>query len=157
MTDHDARRRQLLQMIATAPLALALGCDAERGSQSTKVAAPEAKEALRKLIVCLGPWSAEEKTLADDFAARFVESRYTVGSFLPGSAKIVQSLAERFPTGVMADEVDLGPLSTAERELLTTLVQQIYSFVDVRFHVAKEPPFGQCVGDPTWHTKAPEK
>jgi hypothetical protein len=46
-------------------------------------------------------------------------------------------------------------LPADERELLVNLVSHLYSFVEVRFVVANEPPWGACQADRTRHTRAP--
>jgi len=52
-------------------------------------------------------------------------------------------------------EVDLNGLPPEERELLLTLVKQLYNFVEVRFLVSGEPPWGECPEDRLHHTQAP--
>jgi hypothetical protein len=156
MTDHDPRRRQLLQLLATAPLACALGCDLDRGKQTAKTSASTAEESLKRLIRHLGPWTPAQKRGADDFAVRFVNSELFGGSYLPESAELIQSLANRLPTDVMAaGKINLGELPVKERELLVQLVEQIYSFVEVRFQMSDQLPFGQCLGNRKAYTKPP--
>jgi hypothetical protein len=53
-------------------------------------------------------------------------------------------------------EVEMGDLSLEERELLLTLVRQIYDLLEVRYYVSGEPPFGECQMDATRHTRAPQ-
>lgn len=156
MSEYDPQRRRLLQLLATAPFALALGCDLDRDKQTpgTLKLSPEAS--LRKLIGYLGPWPVEEKGNAEDFASRFVNSELAMGTYPPDSGELIQRLASRFPDGALAAEtVDLSRLPAGERKLLIALVQQIYSLLEVRFLVSGEPPFGQCLGDRTRHTKPP--
>ena len=45
--------------------------------------------------------------------------------------------------------------SEQERELLLQLARDLYSLVEVRFFVSGIPPWGECLGDRTWHTRAP--
>jgi hypothetical protein len=106
------------------------------------------------LVLALGPWPEDDKERAEDFADRFVT--YAGSLYLPDSAATIQSLAGRLPAGAMAlEKIDLGDLSAEEREVLTQLTKQIYSFIEVRFFVASEPPWGRCLGERTWYTRAP--
>ncbi len=150
----NLNRRQFLnvgsKLVLTFPVAYAFGC----ASEKTLLLNPE--DSLKKLILLLGPWPAAEKQKAEDFARRFLKAKHAVEPYLPGSGTSIQSLARRFPAETMAiREINLGQLPTKERELLVGLTQQLYSFVEVRFDVANEPPWGHCQGDRLWHTRAP--
>jgi diphthamide synthase subunit DPH2 len=52
-------------------------------------------------------------------------------------------------------EIDLQDLPPEERELVIELTKQLYSFIEVRFIVSAEPPWGDCQTDRTRHTRAP--
>ena len=54
-----------------------------------------------------------------------------------------------------ADEIDLRELPEAERDLLVSLVQQLYSLLEVRFTIAGQPGFGECQRDAKWYTLPP--
>jgi hypothetical protein len=155
MKDHDPERRQFVRLVASLPIAFAFGCDTDRNRSGEDAPPLSPEESLRKLVIILGPWRTED-TGAEDFAARFVASSYAGGQYLPESSELVQSLASRFPDGVMAvTEVDLGGLPDEEQQLLLTLVSHLYSLIEVRFLVANEPPWGACQADRTRHTRAP--
>ena len=65
-------------------------------------------------------------------------------------------LAARFPAEAFSvHDIDLEDLPPGERELLVNLTQYLYSLVEVRFHVAGEPPWGECPEDRLRHTLAP--
>ena len=59
-----------------------------------------------------------------------------------------------FAQGVI-DWIDLEGVPTEERELVLQLTRDLYSLVEVRFYVSSVPPWGECLGDRTWHTRAP--
>ena len=145
---YELRRREFIQVLMSLPLGYAVGCAVERRTPG--------QTALDKLVLALGPWSAEDGARADEFVGRFLAADQVVGLYLPGSSTTIQSLARRFPDGAMAvGEVDLGPLPDEERELLVQLAQQIYSLVEVRFYVSSEPPWGECLGERTRYTQPP--
>ncbi len=153
--DSNLNRRQFLnisyKLVLSLPVAYVIGCGTDKSSPLN----PE--DSLKKLIFLLGPWSAAEKQKADDFANRFLKAKHAFKPYLPGSGKLVQSLAKRFPAESMAiNQINLQNLAPKERDLLITLTQQIYSYVEVRFDVANEPPWGLCQGDRLWHTKPPK-
>ncbi|MHC4694343.1 MAG: hypothetical protein ACYS67_16510, partial [Planctomycetota bacterium] len=103
------------------------------------------EESLKQLILLLGPWPETEKEKADNFINRFLNAEHVVTAYFPGSGRLVQDLARRFPSGaVAAKQIDLGNLSAKERELLIKLTKQLYSFIEIRFHVSGEPPWGEC-------------
>ncbi len=111
----------------------------------------------KKLIFLIGPWTFKEKSVAEDFAVRFLKAGH-INQYLPKSAKLVQSLAGRFPDNTWAvDNVNLKNIPKEEKELLVGLTKQLYSFVEVRFYVSNEPIWGQCQGDVNWQTKVPKQ
>jgi hypothetical protein len=149
MSGQKLGRRQFLQFAilrpVSLPILLAIGCTP--GRDKGVVLEPELspEESLKKLILLLGPWPRTEKEKADNFASRFLNAEHAVTAYLPGSNRLVQDLAHRFPSGVMAiKKIDLGKLSAKERELLIKLTKQLYSFIEIRFHVSGEPPWGEC-------------
>jgi hypothetical protein len=156
MTPVDEKRRLLLQLMAYAPVGFLIGCGTERAKTTDEVPLLSPEESLRKLILVLGPWTAESTPEAERFAGRFLRARHITDAYLPRSNKVVQSLASRFPRDVMAvREVSLNDLLAKERDLLFALSEQIYSLTEVRFLVAGEPPIGECQNDATFHTRAP--
>ncbi len=149
---HHYTRRRFLELsskaLITLPLVSAIGCDLDNSPILSS------EESLKKLIFLIGPWSKSEKQIAENFVKRFIKFNHTE-SYLPGSSKLVQSLANRYSLETMAiNEINMKNLPSEERELLIILTQQLYSFVEVRYYVAKEPPWGQCQGN-QWHTRAP--
>jgi hypothetical protein len=154
--EHDLERRELLRILVTLPVGLAVGCklgDPESADLSN-LSSPE--ESLRHLIQVLGPWPEAERQAAERFAERFLAAPHAVAPFLPDSGELVQSLAARFPAGVFAvPEIVLEDLPPSERELMLSLTQYLYSLVEVRFHVAGEPAWGLCPEDRLRHTLGP--
>lgn len=149
-------RRTVLRFLLTLPLALFFGCKPRVQTPIVEAPAPSPEEALRRLILLVGPWDEGQRKPAEDFARRFLATENAVSPYLPASAATVQSLAGRFPAGAMAvAEVDLAALPEEERELLLQLCRQLYTYVEVRFFVNGEPPWGQCQKDHLRYTRAP--
>lgn len=156
MIDAGINRRQFLKVLISLPLAYTIGCQPEQKDSAAVKFLLSPEESLRKLLFILGPWPAGDREEAKDFARRFLTSKYTVSSYLPESGELVQSLAARFPDGVMAvHEINLRGLPAKEKDLLMKLVRQLYSFIEIRFYAAHEPPWGECGGGRMRHTRAP--
>jgi len=154
--DTFLERRELLKVLLTLPVGLTVGCDLGGPDSADRSPLLSPEESLTRLIQLLGPWSESERRATERFAERFLASQYAVGNFLPGSSELIRSLAGRFPADAIGfREVDLNGLPPEERELLLTLVKQLYSFVEVRFLVSGEPPWGECPEDRLRHTQAP--
>jgi hypothetical protein len=155
MSRHELKRREFLEILMALPLGTAIACSSEAGRPLSDVPV-SAQEAMKKLVRVLGPWSDAEAAQAEDFAHRFVAASHVVGSYFQESRAGLESLAARFPDGTMAEgELDVGGLPAEERELAVQLTRDLYSLVEVRFFVSNIPPWGECLGDRTWHTRAP--
>jgi len=149
-------RRTVIRFLLTLPLTLFFGCKPRVLTKAAEAPAPGPEEALRRLVLLVGPWGEGQRVQAEDFAGRFLAAGNAVSPYLPTSAAVVQSLAARFPAGAMAvAEVDLAALPEEERELLLQLSRQLYTFVEVRFFVNGEPPWGECQKDHLRYTRAP--
>ena len=152
--DNVTKRRFLnlgTKFLAFIPLAGVIGCIPNQASKLT----PE--DALKKLIFIIGPWSVKDKSSAEDFAKRFLKTDNTNRQYLLKSAQLIQSLADYFPDNTWAvNDINLSKLTKEEQEILVRLTKQLYSFVEVRFYVSNEPPWGMCQGDSNWHTRVPE-
>jgi len=146
--ENVTRRRFVIQcskLLAFIPLAGVVSCVGE-----SKLSA---EESLKRLVYIIGPWSIEDQSLAEDFANRFLATDYAK-DYLPGSINLIQSLSKQISKETTnVKEIDLGGIPIEEQELLITLSKQLYSFVEVRFYVSGEPPWGVCQGDPKWHTR----
>ncbi len=156
MKTSDLNRRQFLRILVSVLVTFAIGCDREQLKTviDTPLLSPE--ESLKKLILLLGPWPDKDREKAEDFAGRFLKAGHTVDPYLPESDNLVQSLASRFPADAMSmREINLQGLPEKEKELLMNLVSQLHGFVEVRFYISHEPPWGECQGDRTGYTKAP--
>jgi len=152
----DIGRRTILRILLTLPLALLFGCKLRDLVPAAKAQTPSPEDALRQLILLVGPWDERHRDQAEDFANRFLASETAVSPYLPASAAALQSIVGRLPSGEMAvDEINLVFLPGNERELLLQLTRQIYTYVEVRFFVNGEPPWGQCQSDPQAYTRAP--
>lgn len=158
MKRHEIERRELLRLLASLPIGLAIGCETGGPIAPARVAALGPRDSLKKLILLLGPWSEADRDAGDDFVRRFLAAESLAGPYLTGSAEVLRSLASRFPDETMAvGEVDLASLPPEERDLLVSLAKQLYSFVEIRFLLSGDPPYGQCQGDPLRHTRAPDQ
>jgi hypothetical protein len=149
MRKNKLGRRQFLRLAisrpASLPMVFVIGCDSVRQKAAVVAPALSPEESLRKLILLLGPWPSAEKERAENFAMRFLKAEHAVTPYLPGSSGLIQSLASRFRADTVAvKEIELRKLPANERELLMNLVRQLYSFIEVRFIVSNEPPWGEC-------------
>jgi hypothetical protein len=148
MSVSEWKRREFISVLLSLPIGYTLGCTGKSGASAQK--------ALGKLVLALGPWSNADREQADEFAARFLAAEQLVGLYLPKWNAAIESLARRFPDGAMSvGEVDLAALSADERVFAVQFVQQLYSLIEVRFEIANEPRWGQCLGERTRYTQDP--
>lgn len=158
MKKFSPERRRFLGFLASLPLVFTLGCDRSGKRVAVTPATLGPEESLNKLLLTLGPWHSEEREKAEDFAKRFLKAEGAGSAYLSSSGKLVQNLASRFPDDSFAlKEIDLTGLSGEERELLLNLVTQLYNYIEVRFFVSNEPPWGECQPDRTRYTLPPAK
>jgi hypothetical protein len=160
MSNPRLGRREFLWLAVSAPVSLpilsAAGCDSAKRTPTVIASQSGPKESLKKLILMVGPWPAEQKEQADDFARRFLAAEHTVSPYLPKSSRSIQSLAGRLPDDVMfAEKIDLSKLPAEERRLLTNLTAHLYSFVEIRYMLCKQPPQGECQSAGLPYTSAP--
>ncbi|MHC4369455.1 MAG: hypothetical protein ACYSW8_17735 [Planctomycetota bacterium] len=160
MSSRKLGRREFLWLAVSGPVSLPIlssaGCDSPK--RTPTVLAPQLgpKESLKKLILMVGPWPADQREQANDFTRRFLANGHTLAPYLPQSSKSIQSLAGRFPNDMMfAEKIDLARLPTDERRLLTNLTAHLYSFVETRYMLCKQPPQGECQSAGLPYTSAP--
>lgn len=150
--ENITRRRFVIQssrLLAFLPIAAAVGCFSNTDSKLS----PE--DALKRLIYIVGPWTLEDKLRAENFAKRFLQTSHA-DPYLPKSVKLIQSLTEELSEEIIAvKEIGLDNIPEEEQEILLNLTKQLYSFVEVRFYVSNEPPWGQCQDSSKWHTRIP--
>jgi len=146
------RRKFVIQnakLLAFIPFAGVVGCISDKDSRLSS------EDSLKRLIYIIGPWSIEDRLIAEDFAGRFLKSIHA-NQYLPKSNKLIESLSKYISEETLDDkEIDLKNIPNEERVILISLLEQLYNFVEVRFYASKVPPWGQCQGDPLWHTKVP--
>jgi len=151
--ENITRRRFVIQssrLIAFIPFAGVIGCLSETDSKEG------AEESLKRLIYIVGPWTLEDQSIAEDFAKRFLATDYAK-QYLSKSVNLVKSLSTQIPKEpAVVSEIDLNNLPKEEQELLITLTQQLYSFVEIRFYTSNEPSWGECQGNSRWHTRIPK-
>lgn len=155
MEIRDRSRREFLKLLAALPVVYMAGCDTGTQTLSGKPELLSAEESVRKLISLLGPWKSRSE--ADDFVRRFLTDDERISPYIPDGGKSLQSLASRFPdTETATERIDLGGLPEEERTLLLELSKQLYTFIEVRFLISGEPPWGVCgADDPLRYTRAP--
>ena len=150
-------RRLLLGGLVSLPMAFVFGRDWSLFKAADAASPLSPRASLKKLALLLGPWRGVDREEAEDFASRFVAAKHAVRPYFPEASQLIQSLASRFPASTIATkEINLSDLNAKEKELLIALVKQLYSFVEVRFIVSDKPPWGACLGDGMWHTRAPK-
>ena len=148
MRGYELKRREFIQVLLSLPLSYVVACSGEERTVE--------QESLSRLVLALGPWSADDRELAEEFVGRFLAAEHMVGLYLPESSTVIQRQARRFPEGVMSvGDVDLATLSEEEREFVVGFIQQLYSLVEVRFFISNEPRWGACLGERTRYTQAP--
>ncbi len=158
MKEDKLNRRQVLELLVFLPVGLATGWTIGGRDQISKPTALSPEESLEKLVILLGPWSPDEKNIAEDVAKRFVNSEHAGGSYLSESSEVIQALATRFPDPEShLKRVDLRNLTNQEQELLMNLVRHLYSLIEVRFLSSNEPPAGECLMDALRHTLDPTR
>ncbi len=146
-------RRDFLRIASMAPFALTLGCGRE-AHQSM-----ETEEALKALILAIGPWGEDRRDEANDCVTRFLAARTVSDPFL-AQGNVTRGLAERAPfrdRPMALQSLDFSNYSDADKGLLTSLVAQFYGFFEVHYHhVAGMPEVGVCAGR-EWYTYAPSE
>ncbi len=153
MKEKGFSRRNFLRLASAAPLALTLGC----GSEDR--AALEAEDALRILILAIGPWGEDRRSQADNFVTRFIPASAVSGSFL-AQRETLKSLTNRAPfrdRPMALQSLDLRQYSDAEMDLLASLTAQIYSLYEVHYHhVGGMLDAGIC-GGREWYQSSPSE
>ncbi|PRX57507.1 hypothetical protein [Flagellimonas meridianipacifica] len=151
--EKSTRRQFVIQssrLLAFLPFVSSMGCISDHDSKFRK------EDSLKRLIYIIGPWTLEDKILAEDFAIRFIKSNHA-DKFLPKSVQLIQSLSKQMTRDKMAiKEINLANMPKEEQDLLMHLSKQLYSFVEVRLYISKEPPWGQCINNSRWHTRIPK-
>lgn len=147
-------RRALLRSAVAAPFLLAWGCGREDAVRS------EEEEALRVLLRALGPWKEDRLGQAEDFLDRYLVSGETVAPLF-ARAKVARRLVDREPfrdRPLALDDLDLSTFSGDEQELLTLLVEQLYSTFEVQFvHVGGALDLGVCAGLESYTQAPPDR
>jgi len=153
MTERAFSRRIFLRLASAVPFVLTLGWGRESH------AALKAEDALRILMLALGPWGEDRKSQADDFVTRFISAKAVSGFFLE-QGETLDILINRTPfcdRPMALQSLDLGLYSDAEQDLLTSLTARIYSLFEIHYHhVGGMPDAGIC-GGREWYQSSPSK
>ena len=153
MEEKGLSRRTFLRLASAAPFALTLGCGSEGH------AALEAEDALKILILAIGPWDEDRRSQADNFVTRFITASAVSGSFL-ARGEALKNLINRTPfrdRPMALQSLDLAQYSDAEKVLLTSLTAQIYSLYEVHYHhVGGMSDAGIC-GGREWYQSSPSE
>lgn len=149
-------RREFLKALIALPGWFVLACNGEeRQETGVHIDSRSSEEAIKKLVILLGPWSASEKEEAENFANRFIAASNNTNPYLPKSGELIQSVASRLSTrSGNLNEIDLKEFPGEERQLLIQFVQQLYSYLELRNRICKEPQFGECQIDKIFYTRA---
>jgi hypothetical protein len=119
----------------------------------------EVEEALRILIMAIGPWSEDRRDQANDCATRFLAA-YTVSDPFLAQGGVARDIANRTPfrdRPMALQSLDFSGYSDAEKGLLTTLIAQLYGLFEVHYHhIAGMPDVGVCAGR-EWYTRPPSE
>ncbi len=154
MKDFQADRREFLKLMLSVSLVLSAGLEPEVLAAEVKKTALSPEDSLRRLLYLLGPWTEAERGKAEDFARRFL--KHASGPYFSGTDSALSSVADRFSSQAMAIEsISLRDLPSEERKLLSQLLGQLYTLVEVRFEVSHQPPWGECQTDRLIYTKSP--
>jgi len=151
MKEKGFSRRNFLLLATTAPIALTLGCRNEGHAVLT------AEDALKILVLAVGPWGEDHRSQADNFAARFIQAS-AVSSPFTAQGETLQKLINRAPFSdhpMALQSLDLGQYSDSEKDLLISLTAQIYSLYEVHYHhVGGMLDAGIC-GGREWYQTSP--
>jgi hypothetical protein len=135
-------RRHALALIASGAGALVVGC-------RHRARGPD--EAMRAIIVALGPWKPEDRELALQFADTYLKANRPIprGVSLP-------KLADRLEAAVSNSRgVQMSKLTNLQRKLVAMVLFDIYESPLVYGYARGTAPPGQCIGDLDQHTRAP--
>ncbi len=154
MKENDVLRREFLKLISSGALfAFAQGCSSDGSKPVT------AREALTTIILAIGPWGEDRRDMAEDFAKRFLAAQGNSSEVL-SQGESAKSLMDRVPfrnRPLALDTLDLSGFSETERNMLVSLVTQIYGLLEVHyFHVAGMPDIGVC-GGTEWFSRPPSE
>ena len=140
---------QTTKVIAGITLYQFIGCEEEINTISKE-------ENLKKLVMAFGPWPLKERSIAEEFANRFIRASHLSQNHLEKSAELVNKIANKLPkNGLAIESMDLGKFSVEENELIMTLCMQLYNLVEVRYYISNMPQFGECQVDALFYTKLP--
>ena len=114
------------------------------------------EENLKKLIIAFGPWPLIDKSVANDFANRFLKASHLSQNYLEKATELIKNIANKLPkNAITLESLELRKFSIEEKELIITLCKQLYNLVEVRYYVSNMPQFGECQGDALFYTKLP--
>jgi len=153
MKEKGFSRRIFLRLATAAPVALTIGYGGKA------YAALEAEDALRILVLAIGPWGEDRRSQADDFVNRVIPASTVSGPFL-AQGETLNTLVNRAPfrdRPMALQSLDLGQYSDAEKDLLTSLTARIYSLYEVHYHhVGGMTDAGIC-GGREWYQGSPSE
>jgi hypothetical protein len=141
-------RRRALGLIAGGASALLWGC---RGNDRRSML----QEAWSAIVIALGPWTPQDRERALEFVEMYRKTRRPV----PGGVVLSKLAIKLSAASASAEGLRLASLrlSGGERELVARTMADIYKSPQVSGYVRGEPPFGQCLGDRTRHTRSPSE
>ncbi len=138
------------KIIAGITLYQFVGCSNEGKIKS------KGEENLKKLVIAFGPWPMIDRSIAEDFAKRFIEVSHLSQNYLRKSVELVNNIANKLPKNAIAlESLDVRKFSFEENKLILTLCKQLYNLVEVRYYISNMPQFGECHVDALFYTKLP--
>jgi len=154
---HSEARRRLLKALSALPLGWALGGPADASARAAAAGVESLAAAINLLIARLGPFAAGQEEMIDGLAARFVESPAGSQLVTDGGVALIAGVARRLPAiGGQLATLDLAALDEPARAWTLAFIRQLYSFLEVRNRVARQPVFGECLGQGGDYTRPPE-
>ncbi len=137
-------------MLAVIPLFHFIGCKDDASIESS------IKKDLKKLIIAFGPWPSIDRSIAEDFAERFVNAHHLTQSYLHKKADLLITISNKIPkNSISIESLDLSKFSSEEHDLIMNLCDQIYNLVEVRYFISNMPPWGECQIDELFYSKMP--
>ena len=145
-------RRDLLKILGSIPVGLAVGCSPKQPDSFDSGSATADDTAVSVLVKSIGHWTEKDAAQAAAFTDRLIAS--PSGQFyLSEGASLVTGIAQKLGATATSSSIDLAAFSTDEKEVLLRFIQQFYSYLEIRNQLAGEPVFGECQAAPLFYTR----
>jgi len=152
MNKRQKVRRDLLKILGSIPVGLAVGCSPKEPDAFNARSVGTGDAAVGVLAKSVGHWTEKEATQAAAFTDRLIAS--PGGQFYLGEgASLVTGIAQKLGATSASSSIDLTAFSGDEKEVLLRFIQQFYSYLEIRNQLCGEPVFGECQADPLYYTR----